>query len=270
MNLFSLKGKVAIVTGGTGALGQHMVKTLVHAGAKVAVLGRRMEQVQELVAEIQAQGAEALALCADVLDRKALELAKEEVLRHYHKIDVLINAAGGNLAGATIGVGQIFFDLKTEDFRKVLDLNLMGTVLPTQVFAEAMVQQKSGVIVNLSSVAAHLPLTRVVGYAASKAAVDNFTRYMAVELAMKYGEGLRVNAIAPGFFLGEQNRSLLTNTDGSLSDRGYQIIAHTPMKRFGNPNDLDGALLFLCSDAARFVTGTVVYVDGGFTAYSGV
>ena len=269
-NLFSLNGKVAIITGGTGVLGGQMAKALARAGATVGILGRRIELGVQVVKEIESEGGKAFALQADVLNEKELQLAKQTLILKYGRLDILINAAGGNLPGATIPPDKSFFDLKTEDFRKVVDLNLMGTVLPTQVFADLMVQQKAGVIINISSAAANRPLTRVVGYAASKAAIDNFTKYMAVELASKYGEGLRVNAIAPGFFLGEQNKTLLTNSDGSLTPRGNQIISHTPMSRFGNPEDLDGALIYLCSDAARFVTGIVIHVDGGFSAYSGV
>ncbi len=269
-NLFSLNGKVAVITGGTGVLGGQMAKALAHAGATVGILGRRIELAQQVVQEIENEGGKAFALQADVLNENELQVAKQTLIIKYGRLDILINAAGGNLPGATIPPNKSFFDLQTEDFRKVVDLNLMGTVVPTQVFADLMVQQKAGVIINISSAAANRPLTRVVGYAASKAAIDNFTKYMAVELASKYGEGLRVNAIAPGFFLGEQNKALLTNADGSLTPRGHQIISHTPMSRFGNPEDLDGALIYLCSDAARFVTGIVIHVDGGFSAYSGV
>ena len=192
----------------------------------------------------------------------------KDIVNKYGKIDVLINGAGGNMPGATIGPNNTIFDLKVDEFRKVVDLNLMGTVIPTIVFAEYMVEAKKGNIVNISSASALRPLTRVAGYGAAKSAVTNFTKYMAGELAAKFGEGFRVNALCPGFFITEQNRTLLTNPDGSFSDRGNSIIAHTPFKRFGNPEDLLGTLHYLVSDASKFVTGTVAIVDGGFDAFS--
>lgn len=268
--LFNLSGKIAVVTGGTGVLGAQMAKTLARGGAVVGVLGRRADMAGKVVDEIRSSGGKALVLTADVLNEDKLRRAKEVLLSQYGRIDILVNAAGGNLPGATIPPDKSFFDLQKEEFRKVVDLNLLGTVLPTQIFAETMAEQKSGSVINISSTAASRPLTRVVGYAASKSAIDNFTRWMAVELAFKYGDGLRVNAIAPGFFLGEQNKALLVDEGGKLTERGSRIIEHTPMKRFGNPEDLDGALLFLCSEASRFVTGVVLAVDGGFGAYSGI
>ena len=269
-NLFSLQGRVAVVTGGTGVLGGAMARGLALAGAKVGVLGRRAEQAAEVVATIAAQGGEAVHMAADVLDRGQLETARDTALARWGRIDILVNAAGGNTAAATVAGEQTFFGLPREALEQVIDLNLLGTLLPSQVFGAAMAQAGSGCIVNISSAAAQRPLTRVVGYAAAKAAVDNFTRWLAVELASKYGEHLRVNAIVPGFFLGEQNRAMLVGPDGSLTERGRLIIAHTPMARFGEPDDLVGALVWLCSDAARFVTGVSVPVDGGFSAWNGV
>lgn len=270
---FSLSGKVAVVTGATGVLGGAMARGLSQAGARVGVLGRREERAKEVAAELSGTGAEAMALPADVLDRGQLEAARDAALGRWGGVDVLVNAAGGNVAGATVGEEDSFFGLPTEAFGHVLDLNLLGTVLPTQVFGEAMVRgdgEAEGSIINVSSMAAQRPLTRVVGYAAAKAAVENLTRWLAVELARKHGSGLRVNAVAPGFFLGDQNRALLTNEDGSLTDRGRTIIEHTPAGRFGEPGDLIGAVVWLCGPGAAFVNGVVIPVDGGFSAFGGV
>ena len=217
---------------------------------------------------IKAEGNEAKFLYTDVMDKEVLEGNKVEIMKAYGRIDVLLNAAGGNMAGATIAPDKTFFDLQIDAFKKVVDLNLFGTVLPTMVFAEVMVEQKKGSIVNFCSESALRPLTRVVGYGAAKAAIANFTKYMAGELALKFGNGLRVNAIAPGFFLTEQNRTLLTNPDGSLTDRSKTILAHTPFNRFGEPEDLYGTIHYLISDASNFVTGTVAVIDGGFDAFS--
>lgn len=271
LNLFSLSGKVALVTGGTGVLGTSMVKGLAAAGAHVAILGRRIEAGEKIAAELRASGHKALAIGADVLNTGQLEQARKKVLDEFGSIDILINAAGGNMPGATIAPDKNFFDLKIDDFRKVLDLNLLGSVLPTKIFAEAMVKNKKGVIINISSMASIRIITRVVGYSAAKAAIDNFTQWMAVEMSRKFGEGMRVNAIAPGFFITEQNRSLLTNpADGTLTARGQAVINQTPFGRFGEPDELLGTLIWLCSDASKFVTGVVVPVDGGFSIFSGV
>ena len=272
--LFELSGRVAVVTGATGVLGGAMARGLARAGARVGVLGRRKERAEEVAAEVKSRGGEALALPADVLKREQLEAARDAVLERWGQVDVLVNAAGGNVPAATVGEDGTFFRLPEEPLREALDLNLLGTVLPCQVFGEAMTGgQNSGAegsIVNVSSMAAQKPLTRVVGYSAAKAAVENLTRWLAVELAHKHGPGLRVNAIAPGFFLGEQNRALLMNEDGSLTKRGQAIVEHTPARRFGEPEELVGTLIWLCSPAARFVTGVVVPVDGCFGAFGGV
>lgn len=268
--IFSLKGKTAVVTGGSGILGGAMALALAKAGASVAVLGRRESKLQEMVQKIEQEGAEGLALTADVTDSEQLERANKKLLDRFGKLDILVNAAGGNVSGATIMPEKSILDLSEKDLRKVVELNYLGTVLPIQAFSRSMIEKKKGNIINISSMAAQRPLTRVMGYASSKAAIDNYTRWLAVELAQKYGEGMRVNAIAPGFFLTEQNKSLLTEKDGSLTSRGRQIVAHTPFGRFGNPDDLNGTLIWLCSDASRFVTGTIIPVDGGFNAYSGV
>lgn len=269
-NLFSLQGRVAIVTGGTGVLGGAIAHGLAAAGAKVGILGRRAERAAEVVAAIKANGGEAMPVPADALDQAALTKARDSVLQQWGRVDILINAAGGNSADATVFGDVTFFNLKREAVQKMLDLNLMGTILPSQIFGEVMANAGKGSIINISSMAAQRPLTRVIGYAAAKSAIDNFTRWLAVDLATKYGEGIRVNAIAPGFFIGEQNRGFLLHPDGTPTPRGESIVAHTPMKRFGEPDELIGAAVWLCSDAAKFVTGIVVPVDGGFSAFGGV
>lgn len=266
--LFDVNGKVVVMTGATGVLGKGISRYLAAQGAKMVLLARKKEIGQALEAEIRAEGNEATYLYSDVMDREILEQNKKDILAKYGTIDVLLNGAGGNMPGATIAPDKTFFDLKVDDFRQVVDLNLFGSVLPIMVFADVMVAKKKGVIVNFCSESAFRPLTRVCGYGAAKAAIANFTKYMAGELAIKFGEGLRVNAIAPGFFLTEQNRTLLTNPDGSLTDRSKTILAHTPFRRFGNPEDLYGTIHYLISDASCFVTGTVAVVDGGFDAFS--
>ncbi len=272
--LFDLSGRVAVVTGATGVLGGAMASGLARAGARVGVLGRRKERAEEVAAEVENRGGEALALPADVLKREQLEAARDAMLERWGRVDILVNAAGGNVPAATVAEDATFFELPEESLREVFDLNLLGTVLPSQVFGEAMTRDQSseveGSIVNISSMAAQKPLTRVVGYSAAKAAVENLTRWLAAELARKHGPGLRVNAIAPGFFLGEQNRALLVNEDGSPTERGRAIVGHTPAGRFGEPEELVGTLIWLSSPAARFVTGAVVPVDGGFGAFAGV
>jgi NAD(P)-dependent dehydrogenase (short-subunit alcohol dehydrogenase family) len=247
-----------------------MAHGLAAAGAKVAIMGRRAEKAGLVAAAIENEGGQALALPADVLDQASLAAARDRLLAQWGGVDILVNAAGGNIPQATVMGDVTFFNLQQASFDRVLELNLNGTLLPTQVFGEEMANHGRGVIVNISSMAAQRPLTRVIGYSAAKAAIDNYTRWLAIELASKYGEGLRVNAIAPGFFLGEQNRAMLVNADDTPTPRGATIIAHTPMKRFGEPEELVGTLVWLCSDAARFVTGVVVPVDGGFSAFGGV
>jgi NAD(P)-dependent dehydrogenase (short-subunit alcohol dehydrogenase family) len=269
-NLFNLEGQVAIITGGTGVLGGAMARALAQAGAKVAVLGRRREQADQVVAEIAAEGGVGLAVPADVLERGQLEAVRNTIMEQWGRIDMLVNAAGGNMPAATLAPGKSFFELPVEGMQAVIALNLHGTLLPSQVFGEPMAHAGTGCIVNISSMAAQRALTRVVGYSAAKAAVDNATRWLAVELARSFGAGLRVNAIAPGFFIGEQNRALLLNDDGSLTARGQTIINHTPAGRFGEPTELISTLLWLCGPGASFVNGVVVPVDGGFGAFSGV
>lgn len=268
--MLDLNEKVAIITGGNGVLGGAMAHGLSAKGVKVGILGRSRDTVEKRVEEIESAGGKAMALIADVLDKKSLQTAKDDVQQTWGRIDILINGAGGNMKGATISPDQTFFDLSIEDLSKVNDLNFKGTVLPTYVFGKSMAEPKKGSIINISSMAAQQAITRVMGYSAAKAAVDNFTKWLAVEMAQKYGDGIRVNAIAPGFFVGEQNRDLLLNADGSLTARGETIVSNTPMKRFGKAEELQGVANWLASDSASFVTGIVVPVDGGFSAFSGV
>jgi NAD(P)-dependent dehydrogenase (short-subunit alcohol dehydrogenase family) len=268
--LFSLKGKVAVVTGGTGVLGGAMAHGLAAAGAKVAILGRRADRAKEVAEAIQAAGGEAMPLPADVLDKENLDFARAALLDKWGTVDILINAAGGTVQEAIVVGDRTFFDLTQEAWDQVVALNLTGTLLPSQSFGQVMAQNQTGVIINISSMSAQKPLTRVLGYGVAKSAIDNYTKWLAVEFAHKYGPGMRVNAIAPGFFLGDQNRALLTNPDQSPTPRGKTILDHTPMRRFGEPEELIGATVWLCSDAARFVTGIVVPIDGGFMAFNGV
>jgi len=266
-DLFNVKNKVMVITGGCGILGRGMAEYMCQQGSKVVILDRDVNAGESLVSDLKTKGYEAFFLYTDVLNKEVLEENSKEIVKKYGTIDILVNAAGGNMAGATIPDDKTIFDLDVDAFRKVVDLNLFGTVLPTMVFAKVMADRKEGSIINISSESAIRPLTRVVGYGSSKAAVTNFTKYLATELATKFGEGLRVNAMAPGFFLTEQNRTLMTNPDGSLTARGNKIIAHTPFGRFGQPDELFGTLHWLSSEASKFVTGTLTVIDGGFDVY---
>lgn len=266
--LFSVKDRVILLTGGYGILGSCMARHLAKEGAKVVILGRNEHKGNALVNEIKMKGGEAIFLVSDVMDKDLLERNRLAIEQAYGRIDVLVNLAGGNQAGATIPPEKTIFDLDVEAFRAVVDLNLFGTVLPTLVFAQTMVRQGKGSIINISSESSLRPLTRVVGYGCAKAAINNFTQYMAGELATKFGEGLRVNAMAPGFFLTDQNRSLMSNPDGTPTQRCDTIVAHTPFHRLGQPEELLGTLQWLASDASAFVTGTVIPIDGGFDAFS--
>lgn len=268
MNLFDIKNKVVVLTGGSGILGQSMAEYLGNQGAQVVILDRNKEAGLAQVAELTSKGYQATFIETDVMSKDVLAQNAEEIKNKFGHIDVLINAAGGNMKGATIPPGQTFLDLDVSDFQKVVDLNLFGTVMPTMAFAPLMIEQSKGSIINISSMSALRPLTRVIGYSASKAAVTNFTQYMATEMATKFSSDIRVNAIAPGFFLTQQNKDLLTNPDGSLTDRGQTIIDQTPFGRFGEPEELWGTLHYLASDASKFVSGTVAIVDGGFNAFS--
>ncbi len=266
--LFSIKNKVILLTGGYGILGRCMSKHLAKEGAYVVILGRNKEKGEALAKEITSEGGEASFFVTDVMNKEQLEASSHAIIEKYAHVDVLINLAGGNQAGATIPPDKTIFDLDIEAFRKVVDLNLFGTVIPTMVFAKAMVKEGKGNIINISSESSLRPLTRVVGYGCAKAAINNFTQYMAGELAIKFGEGFRINALAPGFFLTDQNRALMSNPDGTPTARCNTIVEHTPFKRLGKPEELLGTLQWLISDASAFVTGTVIPVDGGFDAFS--
>lgn len=267
-SLFNIKDYVVVITGGTGVLGRAIAKYLVLEGAKVAIMGRKEDVGHAIVDDICKAGGEASFYKTDVMDQTVVEQNCQDILDRYGRIDTLLNAAGGNQPGATITPDQTFFDLDAAQFQKVLNLNLTGTVIPTQVFLKPMVEDGKGSIINFSSMAAFRPMTRVCGYAAAKAGISNFTAYMATECAKKFGEGIRVNAIAPGFFITEQNRSLLTNPDGSYTQRGQDVIRQTPFGRMGDPEELCGTIHYLMSDAAKFVTGTVAVVDGGFNCFA--
>jgi NAD(P)-dependent dehydrogenase (short-subunit alcohol dehydrogenase family) len=268
--MYDFTGRAVVVTGGTGVLGQAMVSALVGCGASVAVVARNREKAELQLAALKGPG-RAVVVNGDVLDAAGLREAAQEVVREFGRVDCLLNAAGGNHPGATTKPELSFFDLPEDALRFVFDLNMLGTIIPSQVFGKQMVEQGEGVILNVSSMSAIRPLTRVLGYSAAKAGVNSFTQWLAVHLAQEYSPRIRVNAIAPGFFLTEQNRFLLTDKEtGGLTARGTSIINHTPMGRFGEPEDLLGTLLWLLSPASAFVTGIVVPVDGGFSAFGGV
>lgn len=267
-SLFNIQGYVVAITGGTGVLGRAIAKYLALNGAKVIILGRKEEVGAEIVADIRKAGGECEFLKTDVMNQDIVQQNCDYIVEKYGRIDTLLNAAGGNMKGATITPEQTFFDLEAKQFQTVLDLNLTGTVIPTQVFLRPMVNQGKGSIINFSSMAAFRPMTRVCGYAAAKAGISNFTAFMATECAKKFGEGIRVNAIAPGFFITEQNRALLTNPDGTFTQRGQDVIRQTPFGRMGEPEELCGTIHYLMSDAAKFVTGTVAVVDGGFNCFA--
>ena len=268
-NRFDVTGKVAVVTGGYGVLGGCLAKGLAAAGARVAILGRRRDPAQEKAEELRKSGAESRALVADVRDRRQVEAVRDELLRAWDRVDILVNAAGGNVAAARSDDRPVF-EVPPGAFDEVLASNLHGSVIPSLVFGEAMAARRAGCIVNISSMAALRVLSGVLGYSIAKAGVESLTRWLAVDLARRYGDGIRVNAIAPGFFVTDQNRSVLLHADGSPTERAQNILAHTPMGRFGRPEELVGSVLWLCSDAASFVTGTVIPIDGGFSVASGV
>lgn len=268
--LFGAEGRTAVVTGGSGELGRAMASALARAGARVAILARHEDKANSVAEAIRAEGGAAIAVACDVLDRAALERSRDEVASAFGPADILINGAGGNSPAATTSADQPFFDLDAAAVNQVFALNFTGTFQACQVFGRAMVERGQGCIVNVTSMSALRPLTRIAAYSPAKAAVANFTQWLAVHMAQEYSPNIRVNALAPGFFLTEQNRYLLTNSDGTMTPRGQAIISHTPAGRLGAPDDLAGALLWLVSPAAAFVTGVVVPVDGGFAAFSGV
>lgn len=267
---FSLAGKVIVVTGGTGVLGGAFVEAIAAAGGVVGILGRNEKIANERANAINQKGGQALALIADVTIESQLESACQQMLAAYGKIDGLVNAAGGNMPDAVVQPNQDVFQLNFQALQDVMELNLMGTVMPTQVFGKAIKKNGSGSIVNISSVVSQLAITKVLGYSMAKSAIDSYTQWFALELANRFGDAIRMNSIAPGFFLTEQNKTLLTNTDGSLTERGQLVIQNTPFKRFGNPEELVGALIWLLSDASKYVTGSKITVDGGFTVFGGV
>lgn len=271
-HFFDLTDRVVVVTGATGVLAGSAAEYLATQNARVVFLGRTQEKLNAALSRcrLRMPDAQCLGLIADVLDRPALERVRDKVLAKWGRVDGLLNAAGGNMPGATIPPEKSFADLDFDAFEKVVDLNLHGTVLPSLVFAPVMTQQRAGSIINFSSVSAPRAVTRVVGYSAAKSGVENFTRWLAVELARRTEGKVRVNAVMPGFFLGEQNARMLTNEDGSLTERGQLIVQNTPFSRFGDPEELHGAIHYLMSSASKFVTGTVLTVDGGFCAFSGV
>ena len=269
-NNFSIKGKVILVTGATGVLGYSFINALAEEGAIIGVLGRNEKVATQRVNEIGKNGGKAIALIADVTNEQQLLAARKLLLNEFGKIDGLVNAAGGNMPKAVIAPAQDIFQLDFDALKEVMNLNLFGTMLPTQIFGETIARQGKGSIVNISSMASQRVITKVLGYSMAKSAIDCYTKWFAVELGKRYGDAIRMNAIAPGFFLTEQNKTLLTNGNGTMTERGELVIKNTPFNRFGEPAELTGALIWLLSDASKFVTGTVVNVDGGFSIFSGV
>ncbi|MCY4160482.1 MAG: SDR family oxidoreductase [Flavobacteriaceae bacterium] len=270
MNLFDIRNKVFVITGGTGTLGFSLIQYLIACGAKIALLTRSKDKAQHLISSDSFSKTSIRVYQVDVLKTTELQSTSEKIMEDFKCVDVLINAVGGNVPGATIPDDGSVFDMKESDFDRVMDLNLKGTLLPTLVFGQLMSGQKSGSIINFSSLTVTRVMTRVVGYSAAKAAMENFTRWMSVDMALKYNDAIRVNAIAPGVFIANQNRSLLTNADGSYTPRGQAIIRNTPMKRFGLPHELHGSVHFLACEASKFVTGIVLPIDGGISIYSGI
>ena len=268
--LYNVENKVAVLTGGGGILAGAMAKGFLQAKAKVVLLDINEASLMTKVKSLKNISSDVMGFQCDVLNEASMKETHQFILDKFKRIDVLINAAGGNMSGATIGVDQTVFDLQIDQLKKVMELNLNGTVIPTMIFGKSMAYQKTGSIINISSMASYRVITRVVGYSAAKAAIDNYTKWMAVEMAQKFGNGIRVNAIAPGFLLTDQNRTLLTNEDGSLTERGKNIIAITPFKRFGEPEELVGTVIWLASDASKFVTGAIIPIDGGFNVFSGI
>ncbi len=267
---FSIKDKIIVISGATGVLGSAIAKYLAKQDAVIVILGRTTDKVQTLTEEIKNDGGKAFSGIADVTNENQLQEVQQTLAKEFGKIDVLINAAGGNISGAVVTPDQSIIDSDPDAVRKVMELNYLGTFLPTKIMLSLFLKERKGIVINISSMSAARPLTRVMGYSSAKAAIDNLTKWLAVEFCQKYGEGIRVNAVAPGFLLTEQNKTLLTEKNGNLTSRGQQIVSNTPMGRFGRPEELFGTFHWLCSDASKFVTGTIIPVDGGFNAYSGV
>ncbi|HEX2606770.1 MAG TPA: SDR family oxidoreductase [Flavisolibacter sp.] len=270
MDLFSLKDKVIIVTGGTGILGLSFIEAIIEAGGTAGILGRNEAVANARAEAIRQKGGKAIALVADVLDEAQLQQSREIMLKEFGRIDGLVNAAGGNMPEGVLQPQEDLFKMNMAGMRQVMDINLWGTLLPTQVFGEAIAATGRGSIVNISSMNSKRAITKVLGYNMGKAAVDCYTQWFAVELANRYGDAIRMNALAPGFFLTEQNRNLLTRAEGGFTERGESVIRQTPFKRFGDPDELKGALVWLLSDASQFVTGAMICVDGGFSIFGGV
>lgn len=270
MENFTLNDKVIIVTGGTGILGNAFIEAIVDAGGAVGILGRKADVAEQRAAAIREQGGRAVALVADVMDEAQLLDAKNKALDTFGRIDGLVNAAGGNMPEGVLQPNEDIFSMNMQGMKRTMDLNLWGTLIPTQVFGEAIAATGKGSIVNISSMNSKRAITKVLGYNMGKAAVDCYTQWFAVELANRYGDAIRMNALAPGFFLTEQNRNLLTRPEGGYTERGESVIRQTPFKRFGHPDELKGALVWLLSDASRFVTGAMICVDGGFSVFGGV
>lgn len=269
--LFDLKGKVAFMTGASGVLGSAVAKALGALGVKMVVSARRKEKIEGLAEEIRGAGGTAIAVPTDVMDKANLEQSLATVQKELGPVDFLLNFAGGNHPDATTNPEKLFWNLPREALSYAFDLNLLGTILPCQVFGKAMAERKQGSILNVSSMAAYRPLTRAVAYASAKAAISNFTQWLAVHMAKEYSPAIRVNAIAPGFFLTEQNRYLLTDkATGKRTPRGQSIIDSTPQARYGEPEEIVGAVVWLLAPSSTFVTGVIVPIDGGFDAFSGV
>ena len=269
-NKFDIAGKVAVVTGAGGVLGGSIARHLALNDVKMVALGRTAATINVTVSKIIQSGGEAVAVVCDVLNISDLEKSANQIKEKWGRIDILINCAGGNIPGANITPDQTIFDMNIPDWEKVIHLNQNGTVYPCLVFGKVMAEQGKGAIINISSMATYSAITRVPGYSVAKSGINIFTQWLAMEMAQKFGEGVRVNAIAPGFFIGNQNRAVLINEDGSLTERSQKVIAKTPMGRFGDISELNGAVQFLCSDAASFITGVILPVDGGFSSFSGV
>lgn len=268
--MFDLKNKIAVVTGGAGVLAGSISKSLLAAGVKVVLLDIREENVSARVTELKSISEHLIGLVSDVLSMEKLEQACQAIVEKWGRVDILINAAGGNMPRATLEETQTIFDMKMSDLDKVVDLNLNGSIYPSLVFGKVMAKQGEGSIVNVSSMATYSAITRVPGYSIAKTGINIFTQWLAMEMAMKFNEKIRVNAIAPGFFIGDQNRKVLINPDGSYTERSKKVIARTPMGRFGSIDELNGTVQFLCSEAASFITGVIIPIDGGFSSYSGV
>lgn len=267
--MFEVKGKIAVVTGGGGVLGSNISKGLLIAGARVIVLDIREDVLNQKITDLQQFG-DVSGLVCDVLSEHSLRKVRDFIEQQYGGFDILVNTAGGNMPGGTLTEDQTVFDMKIEDYNKVVALNSNGTVYPCLILGELMARRGAGSIINISSMATYSAITRVPGYSVAKTGINIFTQWLAMEMALKFGEKIRVNAIAPGFFIGDQNRSVLINPDGSLTERSKKVIARTPMRRFGNIEELNGVVQFLCSDAASFITGAIIPVDGGFSSFSGV